>query len=280
MRVTATSGQVSHSRLVDVHVAANSDFALGASPGELRTHAGNSNATTIVVKSENGFAGPVNLALQAPPGTTASLNTTLVIPLGGEASATLSFTTQSSFTRFRDSFNVTGSGGSIIHTIDVIAEPPLPDFGVTANPLSATVQAGESKVLTIGLTSLDYYAGTIYLLGTAKSGVSFSFQSSTLYLNISQTVLVTLTVNTNSTTSPGDHSITLTGLDGSLTRDEANVTLTVLAAAQTSSQPKLVFGLQPTVYFGAIGALAILLAILGIRELRRPKERDRRFLSD
>lgn len=281
VRVTATSGQVSHSRLVDVHVPANSDFALGASPGELRTHAGNSNATTIIVKSENGFAGPVNLTLQAPPGTTASLNTTQVmIPLGGEANATLSFTAQSSFTRFRDSFNVTGSSGSIIHTIDVIGEPPLPDFGVTANPLSATVQAGESKVLTIGLTSLDYYAGTIYLLGTAKSGVSFSFQSSTLYLNISQTVLVTLTVNTNSTTSPGDHSITLTGLDGSLTRHEANVTLTVLAAAPTPSRPKLVFGLQPTVYFGTIGALTILLVILGIRELRRPKERDRRFLSD
>ena len=53
---------------------------------------------------------------------------------------TLSFITQSSFIRFRDSFNVTGIDGSISHTIDVIAEPPLPDFGITANPISATVQ--------------------------------------------------------------------------------------------------------------------------------------------
>lgn len=281
VRVTAASGSVSHSSLVDVHVPADPDFALGASPGELRTKATDSNQTTIIVKSENGFAGSVNLTLQAPPGTTASLNTSkLVIPLGGEANATLSFTTQSSFIRFRDSFNVTGSSGSISHTIAVIAEPPFPDFRVTASPISATVQAGHSKVLTVGLTSLEYYAGTIYLLGTAKSGVSFSLQSSSIYLNISQTVLMTLTVDTNSTTSPGDHTITLAGLDGSLTRHEVNVTLTVLAAPQAPSQPKLVFGLQPAVYFGAIGALAVLLAILGIRELRRPKQRERRFLSD
>jgi hypothetical protein len=203
-----------------------------------------------------------------------------MIPFGGEANATLWFTSQSSFARFRDSFNVTSSSGPISHTIAVIGEPPLLDFSVTASPISATVQAGQSKTLTIGLTSLDYYAGTIYLLGTAKSGVSFSFQSSNLYLNISQIVLVTLRVDTNSTTSPGDHAITLTGLDGSSTRHEINVTLTVLATPHAPSQPKLVFGLEPAAYFGTIGALAVLLALLGIREFRRPKQRDRRFLSD
>jgi hypothetical protein len=291
VRVTATSGgTISHSRLVDVRVPANPDFAIGASPGELRTRATDSNSTTITVKSENGFAGWVNLTLLYPPGTTASLNTSrLMIPVGGEANATLSFTTQSSFIRFRDSFNVTGTCGSVAacgfisHTIDVIAEPPLPDFSITANPISTTVQVGQSKVVTIGLTSLNYYAGSIYLLGTAKSGVSFSFQSSSLYLNVSQTVLVTLRVDTNSTTSAGDHTITLDGLDGSQNRHEVDVTLTVLAAPQTPSQPsqpKLIFGLQPTVYFGTIGALAVLLAVLGIMEARRPKQRERRFLSD
>ena len=291
VRVTATSGgTISHSRLVDVRVPANADFAIGASPGELRTRATDSNSTTITVKSENGFAGWVNLTLLYPPGTTAFLNTSrLMIPVGGEANATLSFTAQSSFVRFRDSFNVTGKCGSVAacgfisHTIDVIAEPPLPDFSITANPISTTVQAGQSKVVTIGLTSLNYYAGSIYLLGTAKSGVSFSFQSSSLYLNISQTVLVTLRVDTNSTTSAGDHTITLDGLDGSQNRHEVDVTLTVLAAPQTPSQPsqpKLILGLQPTAYFGTIGALAVLLAVLGIMEARRPKQRERRFLSD
>ena len=281
VRVTATSGTISHSRIVDVHVPGNPDFNLNGSPDELRTRAGNSNATTITVKSYNGFSGWVNLTLQSPPGTTASLNTTrLMIPFGGKTNATLNITTQSSFVRFRDSFNVTGTSGALSHTAYIIAEPPLPDFSVTANPISATVQAGQSKILTIGLTSVDYYAGTIYLLGTAKSGVSFSLQSSSLYLNISQTVLVTLRVDTNSTTSPGDHMITLAGLDGSATRHEVNVTLTVLATPQAPSQPKLVFGLQPGEYFGTVGALAVLLAILGVRESRRPKQRKQRFLSD
>jgi hypothetical protein len=291
VRITATSGTtISHSRLVDVRVPANPDFAMGASPGELRTRPMDSNSTTITVKSENRFAAWVNLTLVYPAGTTASLNTSrLMIPVGGEANATLSFTTQSSLVRFKDSFNVTGTCGSInicgfiSHTIDIIAEPPLPDFNVTANPLSATVQAGRSKVVTIGITSLNYYAGTIYLLGTAKSGLTFSFQSTSLYLNNSQAVLMTMTVNTNSTTSAGDHTITLDALDASQNRHEVTVTLTVSAAPQAPAQPpprKLIFGLQPITYFGTIGALATLLAILGIREARRPKQKDRRILLD
>ncbi len=56
VRVTAASGTtILHSRIVDVRVPANADFSLGASPGELRTRATDSNSTTIIAKSENGF---------------------------------------------------------------------------------------------------------------------------------------------------------------------------------------------------------------------------------
>jgi len=280
VRVTATNGTILHSREIDVHIPANPDFQIGASPDELRTHAGDSNATTIIVKSENGFAGLVNLTLQVPPGTVGSLSmTTLTISQGGEANATLSFTSQTSFTRFRDSFNVTGTSGPISHTIDVIDEPPPPDFRITADQISASVQAGESKVLTIGLTSLDYYAGTIYLVATAKSGVTFSLDSSRLYLNISQTALLTLRVQTNTTTSPGNHTINVAALDVFSTRHEINITLAVLARPQTPSQPRQIFGLQPAVYFGTLGVLGVLLAFLGVRESRIQKKKERRFLQ-
>ncbi len=278
IKLIGVSGKLSHSTDISITVQARPDFVISANPDELFTHAEGSNSTTVIVKSENGFSGTVNLIVDHPTAAKASLSrSSLTIAKDGQADAILNITTQSSLVRFRDRFNVTGTfkgastSLSLSYTVQVIAEPPPPDFGLSTNPVSASVLAGESKLLTIQMTSLDYFEGTNYLFGTSKSGVRFSFSPNSFYLNIRQTVFATLILITDSA-QLGDQFITITALSG-LTRHSVNVTLTLTSTPQ--SAPLRILGLQPVVFFGLIAGLAALIAVIGVWAARKPSINQR-----
>lgn len=278
-KLVGLSGTLSRSILITVKVEAEPDFSLGANPGELLTPAETPNSTTVTVKSENGFSGIVNLAVVHPPGTAASLSTfSLAIPRDGQATATLNITTQSSTVRFKDLFNVTvtytsaNTGPSLYGILTVIAEPPPPDFGVSTDSISASVTAGDSKVLTFKLASLDYFEGQIYLFASSRSGVSFSFNPNSSYVNIGQTVFATLTLVTDPSTTAGDHVVTITGVSGS-TPHSVNVTLAVTSVPQ--SAPLRILGLPPVVYFGLVAGLIVVVAVVGLLMVRKPSSQRR-----
>jgi hypothetical protein len=165
----------------------------------------------------------------------------------------------------------------------VVVRPPPGDFSISANPATATVQAGNTEVVSIGVSSQDYFVGTVYIFGTSKAGLGFSFDPGSIFLNISQTVFFKLKVTTDSSTTSGDHTIDLTvygqqigiGGQGVAPRLHAmNITLTVSTIQQVPARTFL--GLQEPIFYGIIGGLAIIFAVLGILEVRRanrPKSR-------
>ena len=273
-----------HNLQLTVSVHPHPDFKVYATPALLLTHQASSNSTTITVASDNNFTGTVNLTVVGP--TSASLDkTSLTILGGGNATSILTVSTQSSPLPFEDDFFINATSGSLTHTIEVIAQPPPGDFTISANPATATVQAGNAQVVTIGVSSQDYFVGTVYILGTSKSGLGFSFDPGKIFLNVSQTIFFKLKVTTDTSTTPGNHTIDLTvygqligkagqGLQPNL--HTMTVTFIVSAPPQAAAPTPTFLGLQEPIFYGIIGGLGIILAFLGFLEARRtnrPKAR-------
>ena len=103
------------------------------------------------------------------------------------------------------------------------AQPPPPDFGISASPASLSIHIGSSGTSTITLTSLNGYAGTIGLsTSIACSGVCLVYPTASLNptsvtLSAGGTGLSTLTVSTSVLTTPGTYTITITATSGSIT---------------------------------------------------------------
>ena len=266
-----------HTLELTVSVHPEPDFEVYASPALLLTQQASSNSTVITVASENNFTGAVILTVVGPTATRFD-KTSLTIQSGGNATSTLTVSTQSSPIPFEDDFFVNATSGSLVHTVEVIAEPPPGDFSISANPATSAVQAGNTEVVSIGVASQDYFVGTVYILGTSKSGLGFSFDPGSMFLNFSQTVFFKLKVTTDTSTTPGNHTVELTvygqligragqGIQPSL--HTITITLLVSALPQTAAPAPTFLGLQEPIFYGVIGSLAILLAVLGVLEVRR-----------
>jgi hypothetical protein len=276
------SHSLPHTTQLTITVHSGPDFQVYATPSTVLTNQASSNSTTITVISINNFTGTVDLTVVGP--TPASLDkTSLMIPSGGSATSTLTITTQSSPLPFEDDFIVNATSGLLSRTAEVVVRPPPGDFSISANPATATVQAGNTEFVSIGVSSRDYFVGTVYIFGTSKAGLGFSFDPGSIFLNISQTVFFKLKVTTDASTTSGDHTIDLTvygqqigiGGQGVAPRLHAmNITLTVSTIQQVPARTFL--GLQEPIFYGIIGGLAIIFAVLGILEVRRanrPKSR-------
>jgi hypothetical protein len=288
--VTATSSSLPpnalpHTVQVTLQVHTKPDFEVFATPSLLLTPQFTSNSTTIIIASVNNFMGTVSLQVTGPSSTSYGLDkTSVTVPGGGSANATLHITTQASATRFQDYFYVNASSGSLFHVATVVAQPPVGDFSLSANPSVVNVQAGSTEVVTIGVTSLDYFVGTIYVLGTSQSGLALTFDPGSFYLNISQTVFSKLTVSTDPSTSPGNHTIILTvvgqlGAAALPTQHSMKLTFTISTSARPASEVRTFLGLQETEFFALIGGLAVALAASGVLEARRSRTKSRPILE-
>ncbi len=258
------------------------DFIVYATPGLLLTHQSSTNYAAITVASLYSFHGIVNLTLTGPQIAPHKLdNYNLTVPSGGSASTTFTVTTQASANAFEDDFNISATSGSLAHWVEVVVEPPPGNFALAANPSLVKVTAGETQIITVTVTSTDYFAGTVYTLGSGPSGLGISFDPVSIYLNFSQTVTTNMKVTVSLVTSPGNHTIYLTvygevfGKTPTSRQHSMNVTLTVLAPVSIQQTPTFL-GLQETPFFAIIGGLAVVLAVLGIFQAahgRRPKSR-------
>jgi subtilase family serine protease len=112
---------------------------------------------------------------------------------------------------------VTGLGSPVTTNF---APQTTPDFTVSASPNPITINAGSSGTSTITVNSLNGYAGTVSLSSTAPSGLTATFNPTSI--TNSGTSILTVAVPTG--TATGTYSVTVTGSDGTTSH---STTLTV-----------------------------------------------------
>jgi len=165
----------------------------------------------------------------------------------------------------------------------VSATPPTPDFSISSNPTSMTVQQGSSVISTVTLTSLNGFSGPLTLSTNAQSsGLAWSLKPTAVTLTSGATVTSVLTVNA-STTGPtgayrpggyeavasqvGPYQAVVTATNGTLTH---TATVTVNVTSSNANAP--ISG-----YLLDIGAATIIaaIALIGILWYRGSRRRTK-----
>ena len=201
------------------------DFTISASPTTLSIQQGSSGTSTIST-TVVGSAGTVSLSAGvSPSGPTASLSQAAV---SAGSSSTLTVNVGASVATGAYTVTVTGTEGTNTHsttvTVTVTALPPPPDFTISANPTSLSIQQGSIGTSTIGTTIVGS-AGTVSLTAAVlPSGPTASLSLAAVSAGNSST----LTVNVGASVATGTYTVTVTGSEGTNTHS-TTVTVTVTA---------------------------------------------------
>jgi uncharacterized membrane protein len=204
------------------------DFSLTATPSSQTISAGGSASYTASVSPINSFTGSVALTVTGlPSGATASFNPSSIS--GGTGSSTLSITTNNTVAAGNYTLTITGTSGTTSHTATVaLSINAQPDFTLSANPNSLSVNAGSSGASTVSVGVVNGFSGAVALsVSGAPSGVTATLSSSSVNAPGSATLTVTAPSSAASSTS----TLTITGTSGSITHT-ATVNLTVKTVSQ------------------------------------------------
>src|SRR5713226_3287399 len=224
--ITGTSGNLSHTTSVSlvVNAAPVPDFSLSATPAS-RTITQGGNATyTVNISPSGGFAGLVTFRASGfPTGASASFSPN---PAIGSATMTVSTTATTSTCSF--SGTITGTSGNLSHTASVslaVNAAAVPDFSLSATPASRTVTQGGSTTYTVNISPSGGFTGLVTFRASGlPTGATPNFSLNPATGNSS-----ILTVTTNSATTTGSFSVTITGTSGNLSHT-TSVSLVVNAA--------------------------------------------------
>jgi uncharacterized membrane protein len=216
--VNATSGSVIHILYLTVNVTPSTiqipDFSIFASPSFLTIAQGGSQSSTITLTSVNGFNGTLTLTSNAPSGISVSLlSQTLTLRSGGTNSTTLNVSVPSTTPTGFYSVTVTGTNGTISHSVGISVQVVGPDFSVSAQPTLVTVPQGKSGVSTITLASLAGFAGTVNL--SVYGSLAASFSKTSVTLSSGGTASSNLTIS-GFTNYPGYYYLTVTAFSGTV----------------------------------------------------------------
>jgi hypothetical protein len=207
-------------------------FNLFASPSSQSVVEGNCTSYTASVSAlVSGFSSTVNLSLGSalPAGASASFNPASVT---GAGSSTLTVCTAASTPVGTSNLTINATSGIEVHTtsvsLTVTAPPPPPqpgDFTVTTSTPSRSVTAGGTALFTITVSPTNGFTGMV-ALSVDPNFLPDSASASFSPASIAGSGSSTLTIFTDSTSTPGTYSIPVTGVSGTLSHT-VNVTLTV-----------------------------------------------------
>jgi endo-1,4-beta-xylanase len=212
---SANSGQVSAMPQV-------ANFTLSANPSSLTINRGASGTSAITIARSGGFTGAVTLTASGlPSGVTASFNpasatgTSSVLTLTASSAATLGAAT----------VTVTGVGGGLTRTATInltVGQSQTPDFLLSSNPTSLTVNRGASGTVAIAITRSGGFTSAVALIASGlPSGVTASFSPASTTGTSS-----VLTLVASATATVGTSVVTVTGTGGAVTRT-TSINLTV-----------------------------------------------------
>ncbi len=254
------------------------DFKISADPPQANFTSGSSSSSIITLTSLNGFSGNITLlvdnmfcaAIGCPHASLTPSGVKLVS--NGTATSTIAFIAILPAT-YDIKVNATSEG--IIHsvTVEFTVNAPLspPDFSLTATA-SLSIQAGKSDIATLNISPGDGFVSWVNLTVTVPNGLTFHLDRDSIIG--SGTTHLTVTIADN--LAPGAYTVTVKAAGGSQIHTKT-ITVTVTAPPSSSaSASNLILGLDPTLFYsviGAIAAVAIFGGVLAIWAKRPPGPR-------
>ncbi len=195
--VTGTSGSLSHTTSLTLRV---SDFAITIGPATVTVNSGDTGTATVVLTSQNGYAGTVGLTVSSSPAglscflTPSSLTLTMTATSRLDCGGLVGTYT----------VTVTGSSGTLTHSATVTYT--VQDFTLGGSA-ALTMNAGTAVTSPIVLDSVNGFTGTVTLSSTVSpaTGLTCSLAPSTVLLGASATSSLSCTG------SAGVYTVTVTG---------------------------------------------------------------------
>jgi uncharacterized membrane protein len=232
--VTGTNGTLAHSVNVTVNVVAP-DFRIYVYPSYLSVAVGSSWNSSVLVSSLYGFNGTISLSASCPSGWAATFAQSELsltngysgyYSYGGFNYSKLSLAVPSSAAAGKYTITVTGTNGSLAHSVNVTVNVVDPDFRLSVYPSHLSVAAGSTWGSSVLVSSLYGFNGTVSLSASVPSGWTASFNPSSLSLTNGYYNCSALSLSVPSDAAAGKYTIVVTGASGTLTHS-ANVTVTV-----------------------------------------------------
>jgi uncharacterized membrane protein len=265
--IKGQTGPTTRTAVLQVTVVLPPDFTLTADPASRTIQAGTSNLSTITVAPSSGFTGIIVLSvLVSPPGPTTALSSTTIT--GGAGTSTLTVSIGDSMTAGTYAVTVTGTSGSLSQstTIAVTVVSP-PDFTLSADPASRTIQAGTSNLSTITVAPSSGFTGTIVLsVLVSPPGPTTALTATTIP---GASGISTLTISIDNSVTPGTYTVTVTGISGSISRT-TTISVTVTTVQQVATAGRIL-GLDPTLFYSITGIIAVILISGLVIVVRRRK---------
>ena len=221
-----------------VEVVSNADFSLKGPDAFPNVKVGSSGTTgTISITSQDGFAGTVTLNCPVTYGNgSCSISPTSISSFPASATLTINGT---SLTAGSYSISITGTSGSIVHTLPIAFD--VGDYSISGTETLSTAPGGQSQG-TFKLTSNYSYAGNISAACdvSAVAGALCSLSApSAIALASGATQSFTANISVPNSTSPGTFKVKINTKD---TDGSPSHSLTVLLSVSqdfviTSSTP-------------------------------------------
>lgn len=202
------------------------DFGLFPDQTQLSVTQGGSRASTIILSSNRGFTGSVNLTATSVSGLNISLiPATVILSSGGTNKTVLSILAKASTPAIQYTIIVSAKSGSLTHDTVINISVLLPaDFIIDANPGLLRIHAADSATTSIILASNQKFSGNVTLnstitdavTGKPAQGVRASLSPTLVVLAADGLATSTLTITTPPASLPFKYTVTLTATSGQL----------------------------------------------------------------
>jgi len=235
--INATSGSLSHTTLVTIHVL---DYSLTGSPVNIVAPVGSSTSSTLTIQSLNQYAGNLTLTFTVQTASIASdpggslgggrplilapptlLPTVSISPQSfqlfpsGTQLSTVSISLPSSLASGNYLITVIASDGTLSHQIVITLAAT--DFTITATPSSVSIPPGSNTTIVLNLQSLNFFQGNITLRVNSPPGSPAGTLTTYLVrLTFNTNVNLNLTIQAPADTALGNYTITVQATSGTI----------------------------------------------------------------
>jgi streptogramin lyase len=199
-----------------------SDFFVECDPSSLLIVQGTNGTSTCTVSSIDGFTSAVELSGSwsgtEANGVVYTLPTPVTPPPSRDVASTLIISAGPIASTGTFTFQVTGISGSLTHAanLTVTIASGLADFTIMASPTHLSIVPGASATAAITIQSLGVFFSPVELTSSGQpDGMRVVFGTTPITPPIGGTVSSPVTV-TLSGAPTGTHTITITGISGSL----------------------------------------------------------------